>query len=175
MAIALEQEQPPVLQLTEHQQRRVWDGWFRSEVRAQYFAALAGRYDRYQTTVTWLTLISSSSAVVAILAGLPGKLSLAAPFLALLTSGISFYSLARQLEKKAAQARDLHTQWSKLADRYRDLWENMYDERATTRLAELDEKAIELGELGTFFPAKEKLIQKMHANVQRDLDFITGR
>jgi hypothetical protein len=176
MAIIREEQQhsppPQVLRLTELQQRRVWDGWFTSEVRAQYFATLAGRYHRYQTLLTWGTLMASSASLVSLVAQLP---SWVMPMFALATSALSFALVVSQLVKKAADARDLYLHWSELADRYRSLWENMYDEAATPVLAELEPVAIDLGRRGTFFPNKSRLVEKLRTRVKENLDTVTGK
>jgi hypothetical protein len=59
--------------LSELQQNRVWEGWFSAEVRANYFADLAGAYHQRQSWATWAAVFSSSGAVIAFLANLPTR------------------------------------------------------------------------------------------------------
>jgi hypothetical protein len=157
---------PQMLMLNAPQQTRVWEGMISAEVRANYFAELAKNFHRQQRVVTWLTLVSSSGALVSILAKLPPQFSWVAPILALMTSALSFYSLAFQNEKKAADAMDLHFKWSSLANEYEQLWENMYVPDAQERFARLNEKAIDLGRLGTSFPINEKSLLKWQNRVE---------
>ena len=167
--IAAHEQGQPSLRLSVAQQGRVWDGWFTSEVRAHYFADLAGMYRRYQTIITWATLMFSSSAVLTVLAKLPERLSWITAVLALATSALSFASVVLQLEKKATGSTELYFRWNELANEYRDLWENMYVDDAQERLARLDEQAIELGRLGTLFPVINRRMEKWYAVVDHNL------
>ena len=161
--------------LHELQRRRVWEGWFTSEARAQYFTELSGQYHRHNTVAIWVSLVFSSGAVASIIPALGTRFPWLAPMLALVASAFTFYIVTTQREKKATDARDLYLRWSELADRYRGIWENMYDENAVSYLADLDEKAIDLGRLGTFFPNDEKLMRKAYARVERSLTALTSQ
>jgi hypothetical protein len=177
MALAVQDGQ--TLRLNALQQRRVWDGWFNSEVRAQYFAALAHRYQRLYMFVTWGTLMASSGALASILAHLgkpdPEKpFSLLAPFFALVATALSLSSVVGRFAYKSTDARDLYQAWSVLADRYRGLWENMYDENALNELAQMDSKAIELGQRAALFPNKPRLVRKCYNRVKETLAAATG-
>ena len=151
---------PQIIMLNTPQQARVWEGMISAEVRAYYFAELSKKYHGQQRLMTWFTLVASSGALVSIIAKLPPEFSWVAPIFALLTSALSFYSLAFQNEKKAADAMDLHFKWSSLANEYEQLWENMYTPEAQERFAKLNEKAIDLGRLGVSFPINEKSLLK---------------
>ena len=163
----------PVLMLNAPQQARVWEGLISAEVRANYFADLARRYHRQQRVITWMTLVFSSGALLSIIAKLPSEFSWVAPILALMTSALSFYSLAFQNEKKAIDAMDLHFKWSSLSNEYEQLWENMYVEDAQARFARLNEKVVDLGRLATSFPVDEKRLLNWQNRVEERRRVVT--
>jgi len=151
--------------LTRPQQARVWESLIAAEVRAKYFAELAHRYHVQQRAINWLMLVFSSGALISIIAKL--KYDWVAPLLALITSGLSFYSLVTQNEKKATDAIDLHFRWARLESEYESLWENMYDLDAREQLARLDEKENDLGRLSTGFPVNNKRLLKWQDHVEQ--------
>ncbi|MBI4346866.1 MAG: hypothetical protein HY553_08420 [Elusimicrobia bacterium] len=152
--------------LSELQRKRVWEGWFKGEVRANYFADLSGRYRRRQRTATWLTLLLSSGAFGTLLAQLPPRYGFAPMLLAALTAAVSLWSLVAQNQQHAVDAADLHHRWNRLASDYRYLWDEMYAEDAIARLAILDERAADLSKAGTAFPVRGRLIAKWHRHVK---------
>jgi len=167
------QEDRPVPMLTRPQQARVWESLIAAEVRAKYFAELAHSYHVQQRILNWAMLLFSSGALISIIAKLPEKYDWVAPILALITSGLSFYSLVAQNEKKATDAIELNSRWSRMANEYENLWENMYDSEAREQLAELDEKQIELGRLSTGFPVNNKRLLKWQDHVERRREALT--
>jgi hypothetical protein len=154
----------PVPMLTRPQQARVWESLIAAEVRAKYFAELAHRYHVQQRAISWLMLVFSSGALISIIARL--TYDWVAPLLALITSGLSFYSLVAHNEKKATDATDLHFKWSRLESEYESLWENMYDPDAREQLAKLDEKEIDLGRMSTGFPVNNTRLLKWQDHVE---------
>lgn len=52
--------------LSQLQQKNVWENWLSSEMRANYFADMANRYQSRQRALTWFTLLFSSGAALAI-------------------------------------------------------------------------------------------------------------
>src|SRR5213593_2765030 len=83
--------------LSEFQQKVVWEEWLSAEMRANYFADLAGRYQANQRLLTWLTLIFSSGAATTLLSDwLPRTFGWVRPVLALSAAGVSFFSLSRR-------------------------------------------------------------------------------
>jgi hypothetical protein len=149
--------------LSNLQQKRVWEGWFKGAVRANYFADLSGRYRWRQRTATWLTLIFSSGAFGALLAQIPPHYDWI--LLAALAAAVSLWSLVAQNQQAAVDAADLHHRWNRLAIDYQRLWDDMYADDAAARLIVLDERAAEASKAGTAFPARERLIAKWHRHV----------
>lgn len=149
--------------LSDLQQRKVWEGWLSSEIRANYFADLSSKYHRSQRYATWLTLFSSSGAFITVIAHWAA--SWLPPILTLLTAGLSFYALVAQNQKNAMDSADLHLRWNKLASGYEKLWDNMYAADAATKLAELDEKGAELSKAATAFPVDESRLLKWEDHV----------
>ena len=125
----------PSPRLNELQRKRLWEDLLLAEARSYYFGDLATKYNREQRIITWTSLILSSGATVTAVASLAANGQAWLPaLLALIASGITFYSLVAQNHKRAADAIDLHTRWAKLARAYERLWEDMYDEDALARL-----------------------------------------
>jgi len=153
------------MMLSEHQQKNVWEGWLSSEMRANYFADLSGRYQRRQQYLTWLTLVFSSGAFGTLVTDWVPKGW--APVLALLTVCLSLASLVAQNQKKAFECSDLHFRWSRLASDYEALWDDMYSEEAVSRLRALDERGAELSRSGTALPYKENVMKKWQRHVER--------
>jgi hypothetical protein len=135
--------------LSELQQKRVWEGWFSAEVRANYFADLAGAYHQRQRWATWAAVFSSSGAVIAFLANLPPAWAWVAPAFALVTAGLSGYSLVAHYQEHAVASSDLHFRWNRLASDYEALWDEMYASDAPARLAALVERGAELSKSAT--------------------------
>src|SRR5882757_4851993 len=151
--------------LSASQQKRVWEGILGSEIRANYFADLSGRYAYKQRAATWCTLLSSSSAAVSILANLPKQLSWIRAALALLTAAISLYSVVMQNQKFAVDSSDLHARWTRLANDYQRLWDDMYSDDALETLNALALREDELSKSGTAFPNLRRLMEKWEAHV----------
>ena len=132
--------------LNEVQQRDVWERWLASEMRANYYGDLSERLSRRQSILTWMTLLFSSGAVLAILgdAHVPASLWFLKSSLALLAAGVSFFSLVMQNPKRSFDCSDLQYKWSRLAGEYEALWNDVYADSAVATLAELTEKSAEL-------------------------------
>src|SRR3989304_9196569 len=89
-----------VIMLSELQQKNVWENWLSSEMRANYFADLANRYQSWQRALTWFTLIFSSGAALAIVTDwIPLGFEWIKAALALLTAAVSFLSLVQPNQK----------------------------------------------------------------------------
>ncbi len=153
--------------LTEIQRRQVWESWLSAEIRANYFADLAGRYHQLQRWATWAILFSSSGAFVTWTARVPEPWNWLAPVLALATAGLSLYSLVAQHQKHAMDAADLHARWNRLASDHERLWDDMYAEDAPARLSALIEREAELGKVATAFPVNEKRLLKWQDHVEK--------
>lgn len=154
-----------VIRLNENQQKRTWEGWLTAEMRAYYFADLAGSYQARQRGATWATLVSSSGAALTILVRLPNELAWVAPTLALLTAALSLYGLVMQFQVQATASADLHFRWNVLAGEYERLWEDMYAEDAPTRLTALDARGAELSKTGATFRYQPRRMLRWQAKV----------
>jgi len=153
--------------LSEHQQKRVWEGMLSAEIRANYFAELSGQYIRRQRAATWVTLLFSSGAVVSVVADLGENLKWIRLALPLIAAAVSAYSVVMQNQKFAIDASDLHARWNRLAKEYETLWENVYTEDAQERLIALDEKAAELSKAGSSFPYKKRTMLRWQEHVEQ--------
>jgi hypothetical protein len=151
--------------LTPLQQKRVWEGLLGAEIRANYFADLSTRYARKQRLSTWCTLFASSGAAVSVLAKLPTDLTWVTPTLAIVTAGISLYSVVMQNQKFAVDSSDLHARWSRLANDYQRLWDDMYSTGAMDHLNSLLGREEELSKAGTAFPNRRGLMEKWEEHV----------
>ena len=154
--------------LSELQQKNVWENWLSSEMRANYFADMANHYQSWQRALTWLTLIFSSGAALAIVTDwTPLGFEWIKVVLALLTAAVSFLSLVQQNQKSAMECSDLHFRWNRLASEYEALWDDMYADDAELKLKLSAEKTAELSRSGTAFPNRERLMLKWQDHVQR--------
>ncbi len=155
--------------LSELQRRRVWEGWFSAEVRANYFADLAASYHHRQRLATWAAMFFSSGAVVAFLAKLPSEFTWVAPTLALVTAALTGYSLVAHHQGHAVVSSDLHFRWNRLASDYEALWDDMYAPEAPARLATLTERGGELSKVATAagLPYQERRLLKWQSLVER--------
>ena len=154
--------------LSELQQTNVWENWLSSEIRANYFADLAIRYQSRQRSLTLFTLIFSSGAAFAIVTDWsPQGFEWIKAALALLTAAVSFLSLVLQNQKSAMECSDLHFRWNRLASEYEALWDDMYAEDAEMKLKALGEKEAELSKSSTAFPYRERVMLKWQNHVER--------
>lgn len=116
--------------LSESQIKRVWEAMLGAEIRANYFAELAGKYQKRQRWATWGSLILSSGAAATVIANLPENWVWVRYVLVLGTAGLSAYSVAMNNQKFAVDSADLHARWNKLAKDYESIWENVYTDDA---------------------------------------------
>jgi hypothetical protein len=153
--------------LSELQRKRVWESWLSAEIRANYFAELSNRYHHAQRAITWLVLLFSSGAFVTLISNAPPSWSWAAPVLAFLTAALSFLSMVVQTQKSATDSADLHLRWNSLARDYAALWDGMYANDASTRLAALEQRELEASKSGTAFRFNERRMLKWQEHVVR--------
>ena len=131
--------------LSEAQITGVWEGQIAAEVRALYFAELAGNYTLQKQWITGLSFFLSSGAVVTLLTASPTWVPVTC---ALLTALLTAYSMARGLDAAIRTMAKLHYSWSQIASEYDTLWnatyadgaEQVYD-RLVTRERDLSELA----------------------------------
>jgi hypothetical protein len=154
--------------LSELQQKDVWEGWLGGEIRANYFADMCGHYRSQQKALTWMTLIFSSGAAATFITDwLPANLQWVKPVLALLTAAISLFALLQQNQNRVSECADLHFRWSRLANEYKALWDQMYSPEALNKLRELEGKVAELSKSSTAIPNKVRTMIKWQDYVQR--------
>lgn len=151
--------------LNAQQQRQVWEGWLGGEMRALYFADLAGALRRRQRLVTWAALVTSSGAAAGFLVA--HAVVWLAPALALASAALSFYTLVAQDQQRALESVDLHARWNKLARGYEALWGETWAPDAPARLAALDAEAAEASKAGALFPFQEKRMLRWQEHVER--------
>ncbi len=154
--------------LSQHQQKNVWEGWLSSEMRANYFADIASRYQFRQLAFTWVTLLASSGAAFAIVTDWsPQGYEWIKAALALITAAISLLSLVLQSQKNAMECSDLHFRWNRLAMEYEALWNDMYADGAEAKLKGLKEKEAELSKSSTAFSYRKRVMLKWQDHVER--------
>ena len=153
--------------LSELQRKDLWERWLGGEIRANYFADMSGRYQAHQKTLTWMTLVFSSGAAATLLADwLPPDKQWIKPTLALLTAGVSFLTLLQQYQRRVTECADLHFRWSRLANEYQALWDNMDSLDALNTFNELKEKELELSKSSTALPNNKRVMLKWQDYVQ---------
>jgi hypothetical protein len=151
--------------LNTNQQRHVWEEWLGSEMRALYFADLAGSLYRRQRVVTWAALFTSSGAVIGFL--VTHAVAWLAPSLATASAALSLYNLVAQDQQRAIEGTTLHYRWNKMARGYETLWSETWAPDAVERLAALDEEAAEISKAGALFPYQEKRMLRWQEHVER--------
>lgn len=154
--------------LSEIQRKNVWENWLSAEMRANYFADMANRYQFRQSAFTWLTLLfSSGAAFVVVTDWAPQGFGWVKAGLALLTAAVSLLSLVQQNQKRATECSDLHFRWNRLASEYEALWDDMYADDAELKLKMLAEKTAELSKSSTAFPYRKRVMLKWQEHVER--------
>jgi hypothetical protein len=151
--------------LSDLQRKDVWEGWLGGEIRANYFADMAGRFQTEQKILTWMTLVFSSGAAGSFIADwFPLWVK---PVLMLLTAVISLYMLLQKNQKRITECADLHFRWSRISNEYKALWDDMYSSSALDRLRELEEKEAELSKSSMVIPNNGQAMLKWQDYVIR--------
>jgi len=144
--------------LSELQQKDVWEGWIGGEIRANYFADRSGHFQTQQKVFTWMTLIFSSGATASFIGDwLPTWVR---PTLTLLTAAISLFLLLQQNQRRVMECADLHVRWSRLADEYKALWDDMYSPDELAKLRSLQQDEAELSKSSIAIPNDDKAMDK---------------
>jgi len=147
--------------LSALEQKRVWEGWLAAEIRANYFADLAGRFQRKQRVITWATLALSSGAFATLVSNwLPANLRWIQPVGVFLVAALSLWSLTAKNEHSAVECSDLHFKWNRLGREFERLWDDMYSASARDDLAGLEERSAEIAKSCTGLPNKRRLLLK---------------
>ena len=136
-----------------------------AETRANYFADLVCRYNTEQKRLTWATLFLSSGALVSILTTLPADHQWVRIILIGWSAALSLYSTVRQNQKSAVDAAKLHSRWLKIANAYREIWENVYSSDAKEKLDAATDTEAEASEASNGLPNKERLMRKWEKHV----------
>ena len=142
--------------LNAQEQTDTWDDRFSAEVRANYYAELCSKYVTRERILTWLTLVSSSGAVLSIIVGRPSATAL----LAVITTCLTITDLVLQYQSRAFDCKDLHFCWNQLAAEYQSLWNHMHDSNSAARLLALNQRGGELSTRGAAIPINQKLLNK---------------
>lgn len=151
--------------VTQEQRLRVWEDLLSAEMRANYFADLAGAYAHRQRLATWLILFFSCGAFVTSISKLPpqyGWIGIAMPLVA---AAISLYSVVMQNQKNAVDSSDLHFRWNKLSTEYCNLWDAIQADAVTdlqAQLAKLDEKSAEMSKAANTLSYSERRMLKWY-------------
>jgi hypothetical protein len=154
--------------LSDAQTTRVWQGMLGAEIRAKYFADMAGRLLRRQRWGTWFTLLFASSNVLALLTVIPQPLAWIRLALAVCATGTSIYLALAGNIQKAFDCSNLHERWSRLHHGYRNIWEDTESEAAPARLQELDLLEMEVSRSATSLPYDRKAMGKWQAHTERE-------
>jgi hypothetical protein len=150
--------------LPAHLQTRIWNGWLSAEIRGCYFAELVSVYKGRQKKLTWAILLFSSGASITI----ASHWSVEWPklVLALITTALSLFSLVERFEDRALKCSDLHLDWNRIANGYRDIWENMYAEDAEEKLRDLSEQELSASKAGLEVPDDDDRLVKCQEYVE---------
>lgn len=148
--------------LSESQRTRLWEDWLGAEIRANYFADLAGTYQRRQRVATWLALFFSSGAFFAAIAKLPQGMTWVSIAFPLVAAAASLYTVVTQTQKNAVDCSDLHFRWNKLATEFQDIWDDSEAPDVPLKLARLRERKAETSKSGTAFRYDEKRMLKWY-------------
>lgn len=88
------------------------------------------------------------------------------PAAALAAAVASFVALVFKNEQKALECSDLYAGWSQLALDYQQLWDGMYLDDASQRLASLDKRGQDLSRAGLNLPERRRLMLKWQDYVE---------
>ena len=147
--------------LSALEQKDIWERWLASEMRANYFGDLAGRYAFRQSLITWLTLLSTSGAAFSLVTDwVPPSFGWIKPALAFFAAGLSLLNVTFQNQKRSVECSELQFRWNRLASDYEALWNNMYGDEAHSTLAKLKEKSAELSKSSMVVPYSERVMSK---------------
>jgi hypothetical protein len=155
--------------LNEAQTSRVWQLMVEAEVRSYYFGDLASRFTRQKQIITGLSFFLSSGAAATIAA----RLYWAPLISASIAAGLTAYSIAAGLDRRAGEMAQLHHDWAMLSSDYERLWHHWYEEDADSRLAEIQRRDGEVSRKSTEAPYDRSLLDKWQDRVN-DLRGVTA-
>ena len=132
--------------LSEAQITGVWENQIAAEVRALYFAELAGNYTLQKQWITGMSFFLSSGAAVRLFTSSPTWIPISC---ALLTALLTAYAMARNLDGAIRTMAKLHYSWSQIASEYESLWNATYAEGAEQIYTRLVARERDLSELAS--------------------------
>lgn len=149
--------------MTEAQINRVWEKMIEAEVRSLYFGHLASMFSKRKQVISGVSFFLSSGAAVMLLA----KMDYLGPLVSsLVAAGLTAYTIAFDLDRKAAMMAKLHYTWNKLAADYDRLWNHWYEDNAEIEFDEIARLGREASELATTeAPYNKQLITKWQDHV----------
>ncbi len=143
----------------------IWDSLYMADVRARYFARLAGRLRKTERLLAVVVAVGSSGSVVSLFAGQ----DLAAKILGVLTAVIAGVLAAYKFDKRANVAASHSRQWLEISSEYEVLWtriEDLDDAEAIARHRELEKKHFQADELAIAeFQLDDKLLDTCFSEV----------
>jgi hypothetical protein len=152
--------------LTHDETERVWEGLYNSEVRSLYFAYLSSIYQKQQTFMTWCSLFLSGGAAATFVSTLKQSHPWVPPLLALMSAGLSFYSLVAKKERKGLDSSSLSLKYAQLGHKYDLLFRNPAG-AASTSLPPLEDKRLELSQAAHSLAIKPRLMEKSQDQVKK--------
>lgn len=132
--------------LTQDEKNAVWRDMLEAEVRSYYFGELASKYSQRKQIIAFVTFFLSSGAAATLFSSVPSYVPMS---LALLTAGLTSYSIAVGLDRKALTMSKLHSQWMQISSGYERLWNRWSEEDAHEQISELMVRSHQASETGT--------------------------
>ena len=115
--------------------------WSSALTRRDYFGNLCAGYQRRERIAKLVVLISSCGALVAALAELPGAFT---ALLAEISAVVCTWLLVVPNRARAAECAELRSEWNRLAEGCRVIWNNMETESASASLQGIRAQSINL-------------------------------
>src|SRR6185437_2123036 len=142
--------------LSDFQINKTWQGMLDSEARALYFADLAHRYTLQKQWITGVSFFLATSAAATII----GKANPIVPMvLSLIVAAATAYSMAVNIDRKAATMAKLQLAWLQISREYSRLWNHTHDSDAENHLEKIIEMEAEPSELAaTEAPNNQRLL-----------------
>jgi hypothetical protein len=153
--------------LTPAERQRVWHNLYTSEVRNHYYARLSGRYQRQGTALTWFNLVLSGGAAGTFVSSTIAKpYPFVPPMLAIVSAGISAYSLLAKKERKGIDASKLSQKYSQLAHKF-DIVFGRMKTTTSSELEKLEEERTAMGEAAHTLAFSKSLMRQSQDDVRK--------
>ena len=151
--------------LTSPERDRVWEGLYNSEVRGLYFAHLSSRYQKQSSFITWCSLFLSGGAAASFASTLKVTHPWVPTLLALITAGLSGYSLVAKKERKGIDSSSLSSKYAQLGLRYDLLYQDPMS-AVSASLPPLEEKRLELSQSAHTLANSRRLMAKSEKQIK---------